>query len=317
MIKTAILDVTQIEPRLKHPTIFEHFDALEQGESFIIHNDHDPRPLYYQLLGERGNIFTWEYLESGPLHWQVQLAKPAAEAEETIGEIAAKDIRKAAVFKKLGIDFCCGGKQTLKEAVHQAGLTEEQVQEALDRSEAVVAGQVTHDFGSWDLGFLADYIYNVHHKYIRESGPVIEQLAEKVAMRHGQVHPELFELANGLKGLINELYSHVQKEERVLFPAIKALEGNGANTQIPVGIKGPVQVMEAEHGSAGDELKALRKLTSDYELPADVCNSYTYLFEKIKEFENDLFQHIHLENNILFPKALKLEKERLSSAGAL
>ncbi|GGC27838.1 hypothetical protein GCM10011386_19820 [Parapedobacter defluvii] len=317
MIKTAILDVTQIEPRLKHPTIFEHFDALEQGESFIIHNDHDPRPLYYQLLGERGNIFTWEYLESGPLHWQVQLAKPAAEAEETIGEIAAKDIRKAAVFKKLGIDFCCGGKQTLKEAVHQAGLTEEQVQEALDRSEAVVAGQVTHDFGSWDLGFLADYIYNVHHKYIRESGPVIEQLAEKVAMRHGQVHPELFELANGLKGLINELYSHVQKEERVLFPAIKALEGNGANTQIPVGIKGPVQVMEAEHGSAGDELKALRKLTSDYELPADACNSYTYLFEKIKEFENDLFQHIHLENNILFPKALKLEKERLSSAGAL
>jgi len=317
MIKTAILDVTQIEPRLKHPTIFEHFDALEQGESFIIHNDHDPRPLYYQLLGERGNIFTWEYLESGPLHWQVQLAKPAAEAEETIGEIAAKDIRKAAVFKKLGIDFCCGGKQTLKEAVHQAGLTEEQVQEALDCSEAVVAGQVTHDFGSWDLGFLADYIYNVHHKYIRESGPVIEQLAEKVAMRHGQVHPELFELANGLKGLINELYSHVQKEERVLFPAIKALEGNGANTQIPVGIKGPVQVMEAEHGSAGDELKALRKLTSDYELPADACNSYTYLFEKIKEFENDLFQHIHLENNILFPKALKLEKERLSSAGAL
>lgn len=290
---------------------------MEQGESFIIHNDHDPRPLYYQLLGERGNIFTWEYLESGPLHWQVQLAKPAAEAEETIGEIAAKDIRKAAVFKKLGIDFCCGGKQTLKEAVHQAGLTEEQVQEALDRSEAVVAGQVTHDFGSWDLGFLADYIYNVHHKYIRESGPVIEQLAEKVAMRHGQVHPELFELANGLKGLINELYSHVQKEERVLFPAIKALEGNGANTQIPVGIKGPVQVMEAEHGSAGDELKALRKLTSDYELPADACNSYTYLFEKIKEFENDLFQHIHLENNILFPKALKLEKERLSSAGAL
>ncbi len=315
MIKTAVLDVTRIEPRLKHPTIFEHFDALESGESFIIHNDHDPRPLYYQLLGERGNIFTWEYLESGPLHWQVQLAKPAA-AEETVGEIAAKDIRKAEVFKKLGIDFCCGGKQTLKEAIHQAGLTEEQVQEALNRSETVAAGQVAHDFDAWDLGFLADYIYNVHHKYIRENGPIIEQLAEKVASRHGMAHPELIALANGLKGLMNELYSHVQKEERVLFPAIKVLESNEANPQMPVGIKGPVQVMEAEHGSAGEELKTLRKLTRDYELPADACNSYTYLFEKVKEFENDLFQHIHLENNILFPKALKLEKERLSNAGA-
>lgn len=318
MIKTAVLDVTQIEPRLKHPTIFEHFDALEQGESFIIHNDHDPRPLYYQLLGERGNIFTWEYLESGPEHWQVQIAKPAAEkVEETVGEIAAKDMRKAEVFKKLGIDFCCGGKKTLKEAIAELGLTEERVKEELARAEAAGAGQVTHDFDSWDLGFLADYINNVHHKYVRESGPIIEQLAEKVASRHGAVHPELFGLAKGLKELMAELYSHLQKEERVLFPAIKALQSNDETAQMTVGIEGPVHMMEAEHDSAGDELRALRKLTRDYELPADACNSYTYLFDKIKEFENDLFQHIHLENNILFPKALKLEKERLSGADAL
>src|SRR5690606_14361050 len=317
MIKTAVLDVTQIEPRLKHPTIFEHFDALEQGESFVIHNDHDPRPLYYQLLGERGNIFTWDYLESGPETWRVQLTKPAAEAEETVGEIAAKDMRKAEAFKKLGIDFCCGGKKTLKEAVAELGLTEAQVKEELAKAEAAGGGQATHDFDSWDLGFLADYIYNVHHKYIRESGPVIEQLAEKVASRHGAVHPELFGLAKGLKELMAELYSHVQKEERVLFPAIKTLEGNGESGQMAIGIEGPVHMMEAEHDSAGDELKALRKLTKDYELPADACNSYTYLFDKIKEFENDLFQHIHLENNILFPKALKLENERLRGAGAL
>ncbi len=318
MIKTAVLDVTQIEPRLKHPTIFEHFDALEQSESFVLHNDHDPRPLYYQLLGERGNIFTWEYLISGPEHWQVRITKPAAEhAEETVGEIAAKDMRKAEVFKKLGIDFCCGGKKTLKEAIAGLGLSEAQVKEELDRVEAIGAGQATHDFDSWDLGFLADYIYNVHHRYIRETGPIIEQLAEKVASRHGDVHPELFGLAKGLKELIDELYSHLLKEERVLFPAIKTLESHGDPAQMTMGIEGPVHMMEAEHDSAGDEVRALRELTKDYELPADACNSYTYLFDKIKEFENDLFQHIHLENNILFPKALKLEKERLSGAGAV
>ena len=314
MIKTAILDVTRIEPRLKHPTIFEHFDALVPGERFIIHNDHDPRPLYYQLLGERGDIFTWEYLESGPEHWQVEIAKPAAEkVEETIGEIAAKDIRKAEVFKKMGIDFCCGGKQTLKEAIAAAGLTEEAVAEALEHADAISGGQVTHDFDSWDLGFLADYVYNVHHKYIRESGPIIEQLAEKVASRHGAAHPELFELATGLKALLDDLYNHVQKEERVLFPVIKELAAKEGK-QGRIGIQGAVQAMEAEHGATGDELKVLRKLTNGYELPADACNSYTYLFQKIQEFENDLFQHIHLENNILFPKAIKLEQERLAQA---
>ena len=312
MIKTTVLDVTQIEPRLKHPTIFEHFDALEQGESFIIHNDHDPRPLYYQLLGERGNIFTWDYLESGPETWRVQIAKPAA-AAETVGEIAAKDMRKAEVFKKMGIDFCCGGKKTLKEAAAEAGLTEAQVEEELQRSETMDSGQAAHDFDAWDLGFLADYIYNVHHKYVRETGPIIEQLAEKVASRHGAAHPELFEVAKTIKGVVADMYSHQQKEERVLFPAIKALEGNGGAT---FGISGPVQMMEADHDDAGNELKALRKLTNGYALPADACNSYTYLFDKIQEFESDLFQHIHLENNILFPKALKLEKERLAGAGA-
>ncbi|HWK99248.1 MAG TPA: iron-sulfur cluster repair di-iron protein [Parapedobacter sp.] len=317
MIKTAVLDVTQLEPRLKHPTIFEHFDALEQGESFIIHNDHDPRPLYYQLLGERGNIFTWDYLESGPETWQVLIAKPATEAEETVGEIAAKDMRKAEVFKKLGIDFCCGGKKTLKEAVVELGLTEAQVREELERSEAAAGGQVTNDFDAWDLGFLADYIYNVHHKYVRESGPIIEQLAEKVASRHGAAHPELFELAKGLKGLMADMYSHQQKEERILFPAIKTLEGYDGSAQATIGIEAPISAMEADHDSAGDELKTLRKLTRNYDLPADACNSYMYLFDKIREFEDNLFQHIHLENNILFPKALKLEKEHLSNAGAL
>ena len=313
MIKTAILDVTRIEPRLKHPTIFEHFDALVPGEEFVILNDHDPRPLYYQLLGERGNYFTWDYLESGPEWWRVRIAKPLAEAPaaETVGELAAKDIRKAEVFRKRGIDFCCGGKKTLKEAAAAAGVAEDQLRSELAAAEKGVAVQGAHNFDAWDLGFLADYIHNVHHRYVREQGPIIEQLADKVAARHGAEHPELITLAQGLHGLLAELYDHLRKEEEDLFPVIKELE-QGVGHQPDKAVEA-VRFMEQEHETAGEGLRHLRHITNDYELPANACNSYTYLFEKIQEFESDLFQHIHLENNILFPKAVKLEHERTAS----
>src|SRR5690606_22997516 len=116
METTDILDVTAIEPKFKHPRIFEKFDALDKGESFIIHNDHDPKPLYYQLLGERGNIFNWEYLEQGPEWWKVKISKKGTnETDETLGELVAKDLRKAQVFKKYGLDYCCGGKKKVKQ----------------------------------------------------------------------------------------------------------------------------------------------------------------------------------------------------------
>jgi len=309
MIKTDILDVTRIEPRLKHPTIFSHFDALEAGEAFTISNDHDPRPLYYQLLGERGNIFTWEYLESGPQRWQVRIAKNGKK-EETVGEIAAKDIRKADAFKKLGIDFCCGGRKTVSEALAEAGISREQYEAELEKVANRQIGGVAHNFDSWGLGFLSDYIFNVHHQYIRENGPILEQLAEKVTHRHGGQHPELNDMLAVVQNLMAELYSHIQKEEQILFPLIKQLEQQGAKPQM--GVDGPIARMEAEHEDAGDELRTLRKLTSDYTLPMGACNSYTYLFQKLEEFESDLFQHIHLENNILFPKAIEMEKAMMA-----
>src|SRR5689334_219698 len=113
----------------------------------------------------------------------------------TVGEIAASDIRKAEVFRKMGIDFCCGGRMTLKEAARQAGITAEQLKEALEKAPAAPASHPQHDFSSWDLGFLADYIYNVHHRYIRENAPVLENLSMKVAGRHGAQHPELIPLS--------------------------------------------------------------------------------------------------------------------------
>ena len=305
MIKASILDVTRIEPRLKHPTIFEHFDALEAGESFTILNDHDPRPLYYQLLGERGNFFTWEYLESGPEYWRVLIAKPAREKqEETVGEIAAADMRKAEVFKKLGIDFCCGGKKTLTEAATSVGLSNAQLREKLAAADQQGSVPVHLDFNSWDLGFLADYIKNIHHGYIREFGPIIEQLADKVAARHGNEQPELPLLAQQLHSFMADLYSHIQKEEAILFPLahnLSALEKEKVQHMI--------DQLRKEHETSGEELLQFKALTKDYTLPAHACNSYTYLFERIKDFEDDLLQHIHLENNILFPKIIRTAQQ--------
>ena len=116
-VEDIIINVPLIEPRLKHPTIFEKFDAMPEGQSLVILNDHDPKPVYYQLLGERGNVFNWEYLEQGPELWRVRITKKITGAgEETLGEIATKDLRKAEIFKKYGLDFCCGGKKTVKQA---------------------------------------------------------------------------------------------------------------------------------------------------------------------------------------------------------
>ena len=213
MIKSPLLEVFNIEPRLKHPTIFDHFDALDSGESFIIKNDHDPKPLYYQLLGERGKDLIWNYLESGPEYWQVRLGKPLeSETLETVGHIAAKDIRKAEVLKQLGVDFCCGGKQTLKEAAHSVGLDEIELRRRLNQSEELPIAGPPLNFKDWDIDFLSDYIKNVHHRYVREKGPIIQELAHKVADVHAQQHPELVNLSQELDAFLDDLYHHLDKE---------------------------------------------------------------------------------------------------------
>jgi len=312
MISAPVLNVSLIEPKLKHPTIFKHFDELDGGESFIIDNDHDPKPLYYQLLGERGNIFTWEYLEEGPQRWKVRIAKRAAdEQQETVGEIAAKDIRKAEVFKKMGIDFCCGGNKTLKEASAEAGISEDRIHEALKEIEnAPVSPSV--DYNKWELDFLSDYIVNTHHRYVKENAELINGLAQKVANHHGENHPELHKLAQSTHHFLQDLINHMAKEEGILFPAIKEAVSRKNNPNYKGdyqkgSVKQPIMMMQKEHEISGEDLSFFRKLTHDYTLPEDACNSYNYLFQKMQEFETDLQQHIHLENNILFPKALKLD----------
>ncbi|HEX5554183.1 MAG TPA: iron-sulfur cluster repair di-iron protein [Chitinophagaceae bacterium] len=307
------LDVTQIAPKLKHPTIFQHFDALQEGEAFIIRNDHDPKPLYYQLLGERGDIFTWEYLMQGPAIWLIKIArKNPGSGAETIGSIAAGDLRKAEIFKKFGLEFCCGGQKSLTEACAEAGVSEQQVQAELENlGKAPLKPQM--DFNHWDLDFLADYIVNIHHKYLTDASPMLNDLSQKITQHHGGAHPELHEIAQHLTALLGEMRSHQIKEEKVLFPFIKQLvqcsrEGKSAGNP-PLGtLESPVQTMLDEHQSVAGHLHAMENLSGHYEVPVDGCESYRLYFHKLREFDEDLHQHIHLENNILFPKSVDLEK---------
>lgn len=309
-----ILDVTTLEPRLKHPTIFNRFDMLSGGESLVIHNDHDPKPLYYQMLGERGNIFNWEYLEQGPEWWKVKISKRSlGETDETLGQIAARDLRKASIFKKYGLDFCCGGKKTVKEACLEKGIDVVKVEEELREADRIPSSRPL-PYNDWELDFLSDYIVNTHHAYVQKNLPDIRAYAEKVARVHGGRHPELLDLRQIVEQVYHEMSSHMAKEENVLFPYIKKMAAAKKNNQLVGGIhfgtvQNPVNMMEMEHESVGNELARLRALTNNYALPPDACASYSLLYRLLNEFEEDLHLHVHLENNILFPKAIQLEKQ--------
>jgi regulator of cell morphogenesis and NO signaling len=306
------LYIPDIEPRLKHPTVFKSFDALQNGEGFLLINDHDPKPLYYQLIAERGNTFSWQYIQKGPQWWQVEIRK--AEGGVTVGELAAADVRKAEVFKKYGIDFCCGGKKTLQQACAEAGVDTAKVEAALRDTATQPATGPALDFNRWAPDFLADYIYNQHHVYYYEEGPVIADLLQKVVAHHGAHFPELYKVADLYSQLQQELKTHFLKEERVLFPFIKALvqakrSGDFSELAAYPDINEPVRLMEADHEAAGELLAELRAVTNGFTAPAGSCNSFQLLYKKLHDLEADLHQHIHLENNLLFPKALVLEKE--------
>lgn len=309
-----ILNVTLLEPRQKHPTIFNRFDELHAGESLTIHNDHDPKPLYYQLLGERGNIFTWEYLEQGPEWWKVRIAKRlTGDQDETLGQLAAKDIRKAQIFKKYGLDFCCGGKKTVKEACQEKGLDVTKIEQELQYADKLPSSRPL-PYNDWSLDFLADYIVNTHHSYVEKTLPDIRAYSEKVKNVHGSRHPELIPIRQLVEAVYTELMSHMVKEERILFPYIKELakakDGKQPLQASHFGtVQNPINMMEMEHEAVGEDLAKIRELSNNFTLPDDACASYTLLYRMLDEFEQDLMLHVHLENNILFPKALEIEKK--------
>ncbi len=308
-----ILNVTVLAPKDKHPAIFVRYDALQEGESLTIHNDHDPKPLYYQLLGERGNVFTWEYLEEGPEWWKVKIRKRiTGENDETLGELAAKDLRKAEVFKKFGLDFSCGGKKTVKEACADKGLDVTKVEQELQKADKEPASHPI-PYDEWNLDFLADYIVNTHHSYIRKKLPDIVIYADKVMTVHGAPHPELIEINQLVVALNSGLTDHLETEEKLLFPYIKELVRTDKNIPAPQtpqfkSIEAILSQHEKEHEAVGEKLSSIRSLSNNYTLPEDACASYSLLYRMLAEFEEDIHLHIHLENNILLPKAIQLEK---------
>jgi len=306
-----VLNVTLLEPRYKHSTIFERYDALNEGESITIHNDHDPKPLYYQLLGERGNVFTWEYLEEGPEWWKVRIRKRiSGENEGTLGELAAKDLRKAAIFKRYGLDFSCGGKKTVKKACAEKGLDVTLLEQELQQADKSPSSR-SIPYDEWDLGFLADFIVNTHHRYIRKNLPDITTYSNKVMEVHGGRHPELVGINDLVKGVNLKLTAHIGQEENVLFPFIKEMEATGKvtdSTPLSESLRNSLDSLELEHRLLMDNMGNIRRLTDNYTLPKDSCASYALLYRHLEELEEDLQQHFHLENNILFSKAIKLEK---------
>lgn len=234
----------------------------------------------------------------------------SATMEKTVRELALENPAATRVFERLHIDYCCGGGRSLGEACCTAGVSVEQVLEAL--AEQPAGSAEARDWSGAPLAELIDHIRNTHHMYTKEAIERIPLLIEKVAAAHGARHPELRRVGMVFEGLAQELGTHLMKEEMVLFPYIVRLEEAVLAGEPPLPppfgtVRNPVRMMEHEHDSAGEALAQLRSLTDGYAAPSDGCATYQTLYRALAEFETDLHQHIHLENNILHPRAVELE----------
>jgi regulator of cell morphogenesis and NO signaling len=221
-----------------------------------------------------------------------------------LGELVTDDFRVAEVFKQAGIDFCCGGKKTLEQACREKNIDLKSIEEEIRAIEQTPALSNVN-FKDWEPGFLADYIINAHHKYVLKTLPDLLYYTRKIASVHGMHHPELIDVAKLFEEINKELQQHLQKEEEVLFPAIK-LAVQKSTSELQSLIRSEIARMSYEHEFAGGAMDKINELTSGYMVPQDGCNSYQVTFKMLRQFEDDLHIHVHLENNILYPKALKL-----------
>ncbi|MFN7931495.1 MAG: iron-sulfur cluster repair di-iron protein [Blastocatellia bacterium] len=238
----------------------------------------------------------------------------------TVRELAVTLPGATRVFEKLGIDYCCGGSRTLADACVKAKVPVEQVTASLAQAEQTyLAADEFQDWQAATMTTLIEYIVQKHHTYTKEELPRLEKLMHKVAAVHGNQHPELLQLKLLFLSLKEELEPHLMKEENVLFPFLTKLEA-ALNNQgaVPLScfgtVQNPIRMMSIEHDTAGDLLKEMRETAQQYTVPPEACMSYQALYQAFIELEADLHQHIHLENNILFPKALAAERQFIEAA---
>jgi len=238
---------------------------------------------------------------------------PPPTHHRTIGSIVAEDYRAAAVFNAHGIDFCCRGGRTLEEVCRSTGLDPARIEQEIEQAVTRDNG-AEHDFKSWDAGRLIEHIERVHHRYVGSRTITLLQFLDKLCKVHGERHPELFAIQREFQGCAEAMAAHMKKEELILFPFINQLEkAKQHGTTLPTPgfgtVDNPIAMMEHEHDAEGERFRRIAELSDGYTSPPDGCTTYATAFAMLKEFEEDLHRHIHLENNILFPRAIALEKE--------
>ena len=236
---------------------------------------------------------------------------------KSLKEIVTDNFHTAAVFEKYSLDFCCRGGKTIDEACKDKNIDPTSVLNDLLSMEKA-AGSPTVPFAEWEPDILCDYIVQNHHAYVAKMIPLLYMHTRKIAAVHGANHPELLSIAEHFEAVALELQQHMKKEEQMLFPFIKttyaAKKHNESAVHAPFGsVQNPIRMMEAEHQNAGDEMYSIRSLSNGYTVPADGCTTYRITYQELQDFERDLHEHVHLENNILFPKAIALEQEMIST----
>jgi regulator of cell morphogenesis and NO signaling len=229
-------------------------------------------------------------------------------ANKTVRELAVQVPSATRVFEQLGIDYCCGGQKPLSEACEAARVPVEDVLQRLEDAERQSAARAdSQDWSKSSLAEIVHHIVSTHHEYVKREVPRLEKLLEKVCAVHGGNHPELLQVQSTFHALGEELGSHLMKEEQILFPHIVHAERGEASASCFGSVSNPIRMMMFEHDSAGTALHEIRSGSRNFALPEDACISYRTLYEALQAFEADLHQHIHLENNILFPRTLELE----------
>ena len=224
---------------------------------------------------------------------------------KTIGQLALEEPKAIAVLEKLSIDYCCHGNRSVEEACKDAGIG---VEELLREIGSTPADPGVRDWSASSLTELQQFIVDTHHVFTRDMLAILPQLASKVADRHGANHPEVSRVLTLVQQLVADLMPHMMKEEQILFPYVEQMEAGDAEPPFFGSVEMPIRMMMMEHDAAADLLVTLRTATNVYKLPGDACISFRALYERLQDLEQDLHRHIHLENNVLFPRAAELEK---------